>query len=160
MPDTSYEEELLKNIEFMCKKLGRHMAINRKDELSDRNKEFLLGKDCEEMVVSAKMKLAAVTCQLWKHKEKSNQTHNNKLFEKTSKCFCESLRRSCDVMTDRLSQEEITQFWSNLFGKMAKHNDEAAWLQVQEKSVENVQERQWTNITVEEMCQTARKLTK
>eukprot|EP00957_Ditylum_brightwellii_P070116 5325337-Ditylum_brightwellii.AAC.1 len=82
MPDISYEEKLLKNIKFLCKKSGKYMAINRKEELSNRDKEFLLGKDCEEMVVSTKMKLVAATCRLQKHKEKTNWTHNNKLFEK------------------------------------------------------------------------------
>eukprot|EP00957_Ditylum_brightwellii_P092262 7024139-Ditylum_brightwellii.AAC.1 len=105
------------------------------------------------------MKLAAATCQLRKHKEKTNWICNNKLFETSNKHFYDSLRSSSDVVTDPPSHKEITQFWSNLFGKMAKHNDEVAWLQVEEEIIENVQQQQWTNITVEEMHQTVRKLT-
>eukprot|EP00957_Ditylum_brightwellii_P184069 14021155-Ditylum_brightwellii.AAC.2 len=43
--------------------------------------------------------------------------------------------------------------------KTAKHNDEAAWLHVEEESVEHVQQQQWTNIAVEEMHPAVRKLT-
>eukprot|EP00957_Ditylum_brightwellii_P174563 13291718-Ditylum_brightwellii.AAC.1 len=74
------------------------------------------------------MKLAAATCRLQKHKEKTNQTCNNKLFEKINKRFYDLLRSSSDTMTDPPPQEEIAKFWSNLFGKAAKHNDEVAWL--------------------------------
>eukprot|EP00957_Ditylum_brightwellii_P149706 11400282-Ditylum_brightwellii.AAC.1 len=76
------------------------MTINRKNELNDRDKEFLLVKDCDKMVVSTKMKLAAATCCLRKHKEKTNWTHNNKLFEKNNKQFYDSLRRSSNAVTD------------------------------------------------------------
>eukprot|EP00957_Ditylum_brightwellii_P014107 1063799-Ditylum_brightwellii.AAC.1 len=105
------------------------------------------------------MKLAAATCQLRKHKEKTNWTCNNRLFEKSNKRFYDSLRSSSNAVTGLPSQEEITQFWSKLFGKTAKHNDEVLWLQVEEESIESVQQQQWTNITVEEMHQTVRKLT-
>eukprot|EP00957_Ditylum_brightwellii_P114878 8760717-Ditylum_brightwellii.AAC.1 len=101
------------------------MAIKRKDELSDRDKDFLVGKDCEEMVMSTKIKLAAATCRLWKHKEKFNQTRNNKLFEKSNKHLYDSLKSSSGSVTDPLLQEETSLFWSKVFGKTAKHNDEA-----------------------------------
>eukprot|EP00957_Ditylum_brightwellii_P031575 2394572-Ditylum_brightwellii.AAC.1 len=48
-PDISYEDKLLKSIVYLHKKLGKYVAIHQKDDLTDRNKEFLAGKDCEEM---------------------------------------------------------------------------------------------------------------
>eukprot|EP00957_Ditylum_brightwellii_P078503 5968980-Ditylum_brightwellii.AAC.1 len=100
------------------------------------------------------MKLAAVTCRLCKYKAKNNCTCNNKLFEKSNKRFYDSLRSSSDAINDPLTKEEITNFWTNFFGKTTKHNDEAAWLQVEEESVQHMQQQQWTNITIEEMRQT------
>eukprot|EP00957_Ditylum_brightwellii_P211468 15366198-Ditylum_brightwellii.AAC.4 len=82
--DISYDEKLLKSIEYLCKKLGKYRAINKKDELSDSDKEYLSGKDSEELVVSTRMKLAADTCRLWKLKEKNNRTNNNKLLKKVT----------------------------------------------------------------------------
>eukprot|EP00957_Ditylum_brightwellii_P165162 12574910-Ditylum_brightwellii.AAC.1 len=83
------------------------------------------------------MKLAAITCYLRKYKEKNNRTRNNKLFEKSNKQFYDSLRSSSDVVNDPRTQEEITNFWTKLFGKTAKHNEEASWLQVEEESVQH-----------------------
>eukprot|EP00957_Ditylum_brightwellii_P062847 4768354-Ditylum_brightwellii.AAC.1 len=83
------------------------------------------------------MKLAAVTCCLQKYKEKHTCTRNNKLFEKSNKQFYDSLRSSSDVVNDPLTQEEITNFWTILFGKTVKHNEAAAWLQVEEESVQH-----------------------
>eukprot|EP00957_Ditylum_brightwellii_P193459 14731429-Ditylum_brightwellii.AAC.1 len=48
-PDILYEDKLLKSIAYLCKKLGKCVAIYQKDDLTDRDKEFLAGKDCEEM---------------------------------------------------------------------------------------------------------------
>eukprot|EP00957_Ditylum_brightwellii_P096921 7381613-Ditylum_brightwellii.AAC.1 len=76
------------------------MAINQKEKLSDRDTEFLQGKDCEEMVVITKMKLAAVTCRLCKHKAKNNRTRNNKLFKKSITRFYDSLRSSSASVND------------------------------------------------------------
>eukprot|EP00957_Ditylum_brightwellii_P019629 1481034-Ditylum_brightwellii.AAC.1 len=105
------------------------------------------------------MKLAAITCCLCKYKAKNNHTRNNKLFKKSNKCFYNSLRSSSDAVNDPMTKDEITNFWTKLFNKTAKHNKEAAWLQVEEESAQHVQQQQWTNITVEEMSQTVRKLT-
>eukprot|EP00957_Ditylum_brightwellii_P124283 9473573-Ditylum_brightwellii.AAC.1 len=100
------------------------------------------------------MKLAAITYRLRKYNEKNNCTRNNKLFEKSNKRFYDSLQSSSDVVNDPPTKEEITNFWTKLFGKTAKHNEEATWLQVEEESVQHMQQQQWTNITVEEMHQT------
>eukprot|EP00957_Ditylum_brightwellii_P052126 3952884-Ditylum_brightwellii.AAC.1 len=82
------------------------------------------------------MKLAAITCRLCKYKAKNNRTRNNKLFKKSNKCFYYSLRSSSDAVNEPPAREEITNFWTKLFGKIAKHNDEAAWLQVEKESVQ------------------------
>eukprot|EP00957_Ditylum_brightwellii_P182993 13938258-Ditylum_brightwellii.AAC.1 len=58
-PDTLYEDKLLKIIEYLHKKLGKYVAIHQRDALTDRDKEFLAGKDCEKLVVSTRMKLTA-----------------------------------------------------------------------------------------------------
>eukprot|EP00957_Ditylum_brightwellii_P160934 12252829-Ditylum_brightwellii.AAC.1 len=107
MPDISYVGKLIKQIEFLRKKLGKYMAINLKEKLSDRDTEFLQGKDCEEMIVPTKIKLAAVTCRL---------------------------------LNDPPTKDEIINFWTKLFGKTAKHNNKAAWFQVEEESVQHVQQ--------------------
>eukprot|EP00957_Ditylum_brightwellii_P094425 7190022-Ditylum_brightwellii.AAC.1 len=83
------------------------------------------------------MKLAAVTCRLRKYKAKNNRTRNNKLFEKSNKRFYDSLRSSSDAVNDPPTKEKITNFWTKLFSKTAKHNDDAAWLQVEEESVQH-----------------------
>eukprot|EP00957_Ditylum_brightwellii_P157644 11998493-Ditylum_brightwellii.AAC.1 len=100
------------------------------------------------------MKLAAVTCRLCKYEAKNNCTRNNKLFEKSNKRFYNSLRSSSDALNDPPTKDEITNFWTKLFGKTEKNNNEAAWLQVEEESIQQVQQQQWTNITIEEMRQT------
>eukprot|EP00957_Ditylum_brightwellii_P184379 14043661-Ditylum_brightwellii.AAC.1 len=82
------------------------------------------------------MKLAAVTCCLRKYKAKNNCTCNNKLFEKSIKRFYNLLRSSIAAVNEPPTREEITNFWTKLFGKTAKRNDEAAWLQVEEESVQ------------------------
>eukprot|EP00957_Ditylum_brightwellii_P184791 14075438-Ditylum_brightwellii.AAC.1 len=94
------------------------------------------------------------SCCLHKYKEKNNCTCNNKLFKKSNKRFYDSLWSSSDVVNDPPTKEEINNFWTKLFSKTVKHNEEAAWLQVEEESVQHVQQQQWTNITVEEMRQT------
>eukprot|EP00957_Ditylum_brightwellii_P142608 10865598-Ditylum_brightwellii.AAC.1 len=81
------------------------------------------------------MKLAAVTCRLCKYKAKNNYTRNSKLFKKSNKSFYDSLWSSSDAVNDPLTKDKITNFWTKLFGKTAKHNKEAAWLQVEEESV-------------------------
>eukprot|EP00957_Ditylum_brightwellii_P040643 3076259-Ditylum_brightwellii.AAC.1 len=83
------------------------------------------------------MKLAVVTCCLRKYKAKNNRTCNNKLFKKSNKRFYDSLRSSSDAVNAPLTKDEITNFWTKLFGKTAKHNNEAAWLQVEEKSIQH-----------------------
>eukprot|EP00957_Ditylum_brightwellii_P069535 5280885-Ditylum_brightwellii.AAC.1 len=85
------------------------------------------------------MKLAAITCCLCKYKEKNNHTCNNKLLEKSNKQFYDSLRSSSDAVNDPPTKEEITNFWTKLFGKTAKHNEDAVWLQVEEESVQQQQ---------------------
>eukprot|EP00957_Ditylum_brightwellii_P004770 363443-Ditylum_brightwellii.AAC.1 len=105
------------------------------------------------------MKLAAVTCRLQKHKEKTNCTRSNKIFEKSNNRFYNSLRSVNSTITDPSTQEYISKFWKQLFGKIAKHNKNAAWLQVEEESVTHVPAQQWIDITIKELHQTVRKLT-
>eukprot|EP00957_Ditylum_brightwellii_P096984 7385716-Ditylum_brightwellii.AAC.1 len=92
-------------------------------------------------LTEARMKLAAATLKLKKYKDREKQLRSSKLFNKSHKLFYDSLRSTSAIVTDPPLEEDVTKFWTDLFSRTATHNDDDAWLQVEEESVQHVKEQ-------------------
>mmetsp|Transcript_36211 Transcript_36211/g.53028 ORF Transcript_36211/g.53028 Transcript_36211/m.53028 type:complete len:519 (-) Transcript_36211:412-1968(-) len=105
------------------------------------------------------MKLARATLRLRKFKETRNRNRNNCLFNKSNKLYYTSLRSTANVVSDPPPQQDVSKFWSKLFTRTAKHNEDAAWLKVEEENTQHIQQQQWKDITLEELRKTIKRLT-
>eukprot|EP00957_Ditylum_brightwellii_P094226 7174289-Ditylum_brightwellii.AAC.1 len=105
-------------------------------------------------LAEARMKLAAATLKLKKYKEREKRLRSSKSFHKSHKLFYDSLRSNSTAVANPPTEDDVTKFWTSLFSHTATHNNEAAWLKVEEESVQHVTKQQWMDITPDELCRT------
>eukprot|EP00957_Ditylum_brightwellii_P021017 1584219-Ditylum_brightwellii.AAC.1 len=105
-------------------------------------------------LTEAHIKLAAATLKLEKYKDRGKRLRNSKLFNESHKLFYDSLRSTSATVTNPLPEEDVTKSWTDLFSCTATHNNDAAWLQVEEESVQYVKEQKWMDITPDELHRT------
>eukprot|EP00957_Ditylum_brightwellii_P185987 14159926-Ditylum_brightwellii.AAC.1 len=120
----------------------------------DPNHRLLQGKTTDTALTKARMKLAAATLKLNKFKERTKWLRKSKFFQKSHKLFYDSLRSSSKTVTNPPPEEKVTEFWTRFFSCTATHDNDAAWLQVEEESAAHVKEQAWVDITLDELCRT------
>eukprot|EP00957_Ditylum_brightwellii_P144201 10987596-Ditylum_brightwellii.AAC.1 len=134
--------------------VGKRTALSQKGTPSNPKHCLLKGKSVDTALTEAHMKLATATLKLKKYKDRAKRLRSSKLFQKSHKHFCDSLRSNSKIVTDPPAEEDVTAFWTCLFSHTTTHNNEAAWFQVEEESVQHVKEQQWTDITPNELHRT------
>ena len=49
------------------------------------------------------------------------------------------------------SEEQVREFWNNIWGKEKRFNENAEWVRDLENSTKDIPEQEWENITTEEI---------
>eukprot|EP00957_Ditylum_brightwellii_P121945 9299923-Ditylum_brightwellii.AAC.1 len=102
-------------------------------------------------LTTAHMRLAAAASKLQKYLDRTKHNKNNRLFETSHKAFYDSLRTTTQVVDNPPTQTEISPFWGELFGRKSKHREDAPWMIEEAKSVTNVKEELWQDITTDKL---------
>ena len=102
------------------------------------------------------MKLAASAARLKRYNESNDRKTQNQIFNSNEKKFYRSLAGNEMSDIKPPSEEEITNFWSNLWSNPVEHDDNAPWIQEEIDRQANIEEQADILITTTELTATIR----
>ena len=89
---------------------------------------------------------------------RGKQFEQNRLFASNQKQFFRSLGGEEGGVTEQPNAQEVTEFWSNLWGVPVTHNDEARWVSDVERELIGVRKQETITVTKEKVAQNVRKI--
>ena len=154
------DEIIKKKIKRVRKWIGKLTAATKNNTLTKQVKEFI-GKDSVTTVlVTEKMKLAALAKKLRVKIEARKRYKNNKLYRCNKKAFYAGLRteEGNDEIADPPRKEAIADFWGKLWGSKGGHNKDAQWLREEREEMKDIKRDDWKNFTHETLTETVKKV--
>ena len=107
------------------------------------------------------MQLAA-HCKKRKTKKASvSRKHNNMLYKKRQKRFFNTLKIGKNEETIIINpppENDVESFWGGILSSNSKHNNEATWLQDEEKEMSSKKQAEWSDITMADLQLTTKRL--
>ena len=113
------------------------------------------------MLITQKMKLAALVKKLKVRVEARKRYNNNKLYYANKKAFYANLRTgpgSTKEIADPPSKEDITEFWGKLWSNKGAHNPNAKWLQEERNEMSKIPRDKWDDFSTETLTATTKKI--
>ena len=145
--EISLLEELQKDKEIRS---GKARKVIRKYRIESNDKIPAIKEELKQRV--------QVKAQRVRRYVKRNKFYRqNKIFETDTKKFYREIGKS-DINVDEIpSDEQVREYWSNIWGKEKGHNENSAWLNDFENSANNIPEQGWEEIQVDEIRKALRK---
>jgi hypothetical protein len=155
-------DEIIKaKIEKVRKVIGRLTMAKRNKKLSTKVATMLKGEPLDNELQSSKMKLAALTKKLKARKAYRERYQNNNLYRHNQKAFYSTMRSGGEgvgQVIDPPPQEELKDFWENLYSDKGGHREDAEWLKKEEEEMKDIQAATWKDITEGEILTICRRL--
>jgi hypothetical protein len=82
----------------------------------------------DQLIEELKQKVSAKTQQLSRYRKRQNQYYHNKLFRTDCKKFCNHLRQTYPNVKNAPDQEQLENFWQEIYGQKVQHNGEVYWI--------------------------------
>ena len=147
-------------IEKVRKWIGKLTMAKRNGSLN-KVKHILKGQSIHTKLQANKMRLAALTKKLRTKKSTRERYKNNKLHRHNQQAFYSTMRSGGEgvgQVIDPPPEEELKDFWENLYSDKGGHREDAEWLKKEEELMENVEEASWKEITEDEILTTCKRL--
>lgn len=139
-------QKLLQNINKIKKKYKQHSSHE------EHNKRI------EEFIDTIKQKLTLYSKRLKKYKTSQSRKNDNAQFHKSEKTFYKTLQQR-EVLTGRPpSQENIENFWSNIWSVNTEHTKEANWIPTIEQESEQIPIMETYSLNSEQLQQIISKM--
>ena len=58
------------------------------------------------------------------------------------------------------TEDQVKDFWNNIWGNKTGHNENGKWIEDLEKEIVDIPEQEWSDITIEEIAKAPRKVHK
>ena len=98
-----------------------------------------------------KQALQAKAQRLRRYTKRSEQYKQNKMFREDSKRFYRELGKKT-IQTEKPPDiREVKKFWQNILEQEVKHNEDAQWINDQEEELQQINQMEWKDLTVEEL---------
>ena len=89
--------------------------------------------------------------RLRRYTKRSEQYKQNKMFREDFNRFYRELGKKT-IQTEKPPDiREVKKFWQNILQQEVKHNEDAQWIKDQEEELQQINQMQWKDITVEEL---------
>lgn len=112
-------------------------------------------QDLEEEIEKQKQMIAATAQRLRRYRKRSNQYHQNKLFETNPKQFYHQLKGNKIEIDKPPTKEQLEEFWGGIMENEEEHDKNATWLKPMRKNIRK--HMTWTQVTLSEIQKTVRK---
>ena len=80
-----------------------------------------------------------------------SSTKQNKMFREDSKRFYRELGKKTIQIEKPPDIGEVKKFWQNILEQEVKHNEDAQWIKDQEEELQQINQMEWKDLTVEEL---------
>ena len=84
--------------------------------------------------------------------------HKRSFLQKTNKMFREDFRKFYRELGKKTIQiekpqdiGEVKKFWQNILEQEVKHNEDAQWIKDQEEELQQINQIEWKDLTVEDL---------
>ena len=104
-----------------------------------------------------KQKLQVKAQRLRRFDKRQKFFRQNKIFETDAKKFYREIGKETISVENVPSEEQVREFWNNIWGKEKPFNENAEWVRDLENSTKDIPEQEWENITAEEIERSLRK---
>ena len=111
-----------------------------------------------ELSQTLKMKLCAIAQRLSRYTKRSDQFHQNKLFQTDAKKFYRELNQKQAPVTEPPTQASIESFWNGILEDGKTHNTESSWIQREAKSFQAITPEPWNDFSLAELKSTLKGL--
>ena len=98
-----------------------------------------------------KQALQAKAQRLRRYTKRSEQYKQNKMFREDSKRFYRELGKKTFQIEKPPDIGEVKKFWQNILEQEVKHNEDAPWIKDQEEELQQINQMEWKDLTVEEL---------
>ena len=98
-----------------------------------------------------KQALQAKAQRIRRYTKRSEQYKQNKMFREDSKRFYRELGKETFQIEKPPDIGEIKKFWQNILEQEVKHNEDAQWIKDQEEELQQINQMEWKDLTVEEL---------
>ncbi|KAL0901581.1 hypothetical protein ABMA27_006802 [Loxostege sticticalis] len=107
----------------------------------------------QDVLDTLKQKLALKAHRLARYLKALNRKNDNRLFSNNEKGFYRTLNHNNNSNGDDVlpSEEEVKNYWADLWEKCQDHNEEAQWVKEEEKKWEAIQEMEFGDITKDDI---------
>ena len=89
--------------------------------------------------------------RLRRYTKRSEQCKQNKMFREDFNRFYRELGKKTFQIEKPPDIREVKKFWQNILQQEVKHNEDAQWIKDQEEELQQINQMQWKDITVEEL---------
>lgn len=110
-------------------------------------------EDIDTIRERIKQQLQAKSQRLRRCNKRVRFFRQNKLFKEDAKRFYRELGKNTQAVEKPPEKQELEDFWSNIWEREKKHNDNADWI----KEIRHDANQEWANITTREVEQAIRK---
>ena len=156
--EPSWKRRIKGNITSWRKDLSRIEEVRKgKMKLKQRERERLNRKyNLEEkgflfVASMLKQKIRAGGRKIKRYTDRCLQFKQNRLFQTNQKLFYETLDESGKREVDAPDQDEITNFWRNIWSQEICHNEHAEWLGDVEHELKSVEKQENIEISLEDI---------
>ena len=98
-----------------------------------------------------KQALQAKAQRIRRYTKRSEQYKHNKMFREDSKRFYRELGKKTIQIEKPPDIGEVKKFWQNILEQEVKHNEDAQWIKDQEEELQQINQMEWKDLTVEEL---------
>ena len=86
-----------------------------------------------------------------RYTKRSEQYKQNKMFREDSKRFYRELGKKTIQIKKPPDIGEVKKFWQNILEQEVKHNEDAQWIRDQEEELQQINQMEWKDLTIEEL---------
>ena len=97
-----------------------------------------------------KQALQAKAQRIRRYTKRSEQYKQNKMFREDSKSFNRELGKKTIQLEKPPDIGEVKKFWQNILEQEVKHNKDVHWIKDQEEKLQEINQMEWKDLTVEE----------
>ena len=89
--------------------------------------------------------------RLRRYEKRNKFFRQNKVFKEDAKKFYRELGKGILEVKEPPEEEDVEQFWNDLWGEEKLFNDNASWLGREEERMEEIEQQDWEDIAVKEI---------
>lgn len=159
-----WQKQIDKEIENFRKEISILDELQRNGKSKSRKSRQVIRKyhiENKEQIPAIKeelkQKLQVKAQRLRRFTKRNDFYRQNKIFETDAKKFYREIGKTNIEVKDIPTEDQVKDFWNNIWGNNTGHNENAKWIEDLEKEVVDIPEQEWSDITTEEITKALRK---